>query len=178
MKKIALALTVLFFACPMDLQAFRDHPPAVKPLGSGPATYPLSPQMRARLKMPVQLPVDSVRPGKPGQPIYRGSPPGRRGHGRPAYWWPAGTTQVQEPQPIIIVNTPPPASPTSPPEPQRTWVPPVMDTRTEPGYWDYGIRKVWMGDHWRYEQDQDEKTWVPASTVEYVKQAGYWKIFE
>ena len=53
-----------------------------------------------------------------------------------------------------------------------------MDVRTEPGYWDYGVKKMWMGDHWRYEQDVTQKKWVPASQVEYVKQAGYWKVAE
>ena len=53
-----------------------------------------------------------------------------------------------------------------------------MGTRIEPGYWDYGIRKVWMGDHWRYEQDIDQPRWVPERMVEAVKEEGYWKILE
>ncbi len=122
-----------------------------------------------------RLPVHPGSPGKPVHPIYPGYKPG---HGRPVYWWPASTTVVQETPPIIIVNNPPPAAPAPPPEAEKVWVPPVMDTRIEPGYWDYGIKKMWMGDHWRYEQDHDERIWVPESQVKYVKQEGYWKTVE
>jgi len=85
---------------------------------------------------------------------------------------------VRETQPIIIVYNPPPVAPAPPPTPQRIWVPPVLDTRSEPGYWDYGVKKVWMGDHWRYEQDHEKRVWVPASQVKYIKQEGYWKPVE
>jgi hypothetical protein len=91
--------------------------------------------------------------------------------------WPATTTVVKEAPTIVIVNPPPPAE-SPPPEPQKIWVPPVMGIRTEPGYWDYGVKKRWMGDHWRYEQDVTRKTWVPEAQVEVVKQAGYWKLAE
>ncbi len=136
--------------------------------------------MRSRMKMPARLPSDSRRPVKPVHPIYPGNKPCKPGYRpcRPVNWWPVGTTTVEsKPQPIIIVNHPQTAAPPPPrPEPQKTWVPPVMSTRTEPGYWDYGVKKKWMGDHWRYEQDFEKPTWVPESEVQYVKQEGYWKI--
>jgi len=114
---------------------------------------------------------------KPGiKPPHHGKPKPPM-HVRPRYVWPATTTVVKEVPTIVIVNPPPPAEP-PPPEPQKTWVPPVMGVRTEPGYWDYGVKKKWMGDHWRYEQDVTRKTWVPEAQVEYVKQAGYWKVAE
>lgn len=127
-----------------------------------------------RHRLPSQLPVYPGSTGKPVHPIYPGHKPCKPGHDRPRYWWPVSTTVTQEPPTIIIVNAPPAAEPPVPPEPEKIWVPPVMDTRTEPGYWDYGVKKIWMGDHWRYEQDFEEKTWRPESEVQYVKQAGYW----
>jgi len=134
--------------------------------------------MRSRFKRPARLPVHPGSPGKPVHPIYPGYKPGRPGHGHPGYWWPTSTTVVRETQPIIIVVNPPPVVPAPPPQPEEVWVPPVMDTRTEPGYWDYGVKKVWMGNHWRYEQNHEERIWVPASEVRYVKQEGYWKPVE
>ncbi len=118
---------------------------------------------------------------KPGLPSIPGHRPGRLNrppkHRPPRHWWPTTTTIVKEAPTIIIVETPPPAPP-APPKPKEIWVPPVISTRTEPGYWDYGVQKVWMGDHWRYEQDITRKTWVPASQVPYVLQNGYWKVVE
>jgi hypothetical protein len=35
-----------------------------------------------------------------------------------------------------------------------------------------------MGDHWRYEQDFEERKWVPETQVTVVEQEGYWKIVE
>ena len=64
------------------------------------------------------------------------------------------------------------------PEPDKVWVPPVTETRTVPGYWDYAIKKTWMGDYWRFEQDLGDKTWVPESQVTVVTQEGYWKTVE
>jgi hypothetical protein len=96
----------------------------------------------------------------------------------PGYWWPAGTIPVREVQPIVIVNISPPPEPPPVPEPQKVWVPPVIGTRTEAGYWDYEIKRVWRGDHWLYEQDFEKPRWVPPSQVEYVEQEGYWKIVE
>lgn len=131
-----------------------------------------------RHRFPERLPYHPKHPGKPVHPIYPGTKPGKPGYHRPIYWWPATRTVVRETETIIIVSPPPPTEPPAPPEPQKVWVPPVMDTRTEPGYWDYGVKKIWMGDHWRYEQDAENKVWVPASQVPYVKQAGYWKFVE
>jgi len=116
-------------------------------------------------------------PARPGFKPPHHHKPGRPIHIRPRYGWPTTTTVVKEVPTIVIVNPPPPADP-PPPKPREIWVPPVMGVRTEPGYWDYGVKKKWMGDHWRYEQDVTQKTWVPAAQVEYVKQAGYWKLAE
>jgi hypothetical protein len=115
------------------------------------------------------------RRGIKGPDRERNRPPRR---GRLRHWGPTTTTTVVKESPTIVIVNPPPAEEPPPPEPRKTWVPPVMGIRTEPGYWDYGVKKVWMGDHWRYEQDFTEKTWVPASQVKYVKQAGYWKVAE
>lgn len=79
---------------------------------------------------------------------------------------------------IVVVAPPVHQEPPPAPEPQKIWVPPVMGTRTEPGYWDYGIRKVWMGDHWRFEQDLNQRRWMPEKKIEVVKQEGYWKLVE
>lgn len=189
MKQLLLITFLLLLVRPTELLA--DGNPHQSGVQS--PTHTTSPDMRSRLKLPARLPSQDMRsrlklparlpthpgsPGKPVHPIYPGDKPGRPGHGRPGYWWPAGRTVVQEIQPVIIVNNPPPAEPAPAPELEKMWVPPVMDTRTEPGYWDYGIRKVWMGDHWRFEQDFTDKTWVTESQVEYVKQEGYWKIVE
>ena len=175
MKRI-LFITILFlFAGPQNLFADRSHYGTHHRIGTRSTTNPPIQDLRNRLKRPFRLPVHPGYPGKPVHPIYPGYKPGRPGHGRPAYWWPASTTVVRETQPIIIVNNPPPAAPAPLPEPEKVWVPPVMGTRTEPGYWDYGIKKLWMGDHWRYEQDHEERVWVPEAQVKIVKQEGYWK---
>lgn len=193
MKKLLLVTLVLLFAGPRDLLADRSHHGTQGRFGVRSYTQFPSQDMHSRFKRPARrsshdlrsrfspssrLPLHPGSPGNPVHPIYPGYHPGRPGHGHPGYWWPVGTTVVQEVQPIIIVNNPPPVAPAPPPEPQNVWVPPVMDTRTEPGYWDYGVKKVWMGDHWRYEQDHAERIWVPSSQVSYVKQEGYWKPVE
>ncbi|MBR9985109.1 MAG: hypothetical protein KFF68_04295 [Desulfosarcina sp.] len=195
MKRILIVALLLLFAGPRDLFAERSHRSRQEThhrFGIRADTQPQSQDIRSRYKRS-RLPAHDLRsrfrppsrrplhPGSPGKLVHPGYPvyhPGRPGHGRPGYWWPAGTTIVREIQPIIILNHPPPAAPAPPPEPEKVWVPPVMDTRTEPGYWDYGVKKVWMGNHWRYEQNHDERIWVPASRVKYVKQEGYWKPVE
>ena len=192
MKRM-LWITILFlFAAPADLFADRSHNArhhrssirsTMQPQSQDwqkrlkRSVRPPSKYMRSRSRLPTRLPFHPGSPGKPAHPIYPGYKPGRPGHGHPGYGWPASTTVVREIQPIIIVP-PPPVTPAPPPEPEEIWVPPVMDTRTEPGYWDYGVKKEWMGDHWRYEQDHEERIWVPASQVRYVKQEGYWKPVE
>lgn len=181
MKKIVVLSMLLIFAIPVDLPAFRDHRSASNTLGTVAPIQPRSAKMHSRLRKPIRLPMDEWDPGRQVRATHRGHKPVRSGHGRHGshtYWRPIRTTVVREIQPIIIVNYPPPAEPTPPPEPQKTWVPPVMGTRTEPGYWDYGIRKQWMGDHWRYEQDFEDKIWVPEAQVAVVKQEGYWQIIE
>jgi hypothetical protein len=180
MKKIVMLSIALLFTGPADLPAFRGHGPADRPVDSA---NPGTREIRARMNMPIRISMDSRYAGNPVHPIYPGSKAGRPGHGhpgkhRPRYGWPAVTTVVQKVQPIIIVNHPPPEAPAASPPPEKVWVPPVMGTRTEPGYWDHGIRKVWMGDHWRYEQDAEDRKWVPESQVAIIEQHGYWKIVE
>lgn len=177
-KKLAILSILFLFAGPVELPAGSDHGPALRPLGSGPPIYPLSREMRTRLKMPVRLPVDPLPPVKPVHPIVPGHKPDRPGNGYPRHGWTGSTSVVREVQPIVIVNAPPPEPISPPPQPRMVWVPPLMETRTQPGYWDHGIKKVWMGDHWRFEQDFKEKTWVPESEVRVVRQAGYWKPVE
>jgi hypothetical protein len=183
MKKIVLLSIVLLFTSPADLPAFRGHRTAVNPVDGAVPSNPGLREIRARMKMPIRTSMDNRHGGKPVQPIYPGDKPGRPGHGRPEndlprYWWPAATTVVREVQPVIIVNNPPPEAPATPFPAEKVWVPPVMGTRTEPGYWDHGIKKVWMGDHWRYEQDFEERKWVPETQVTVVEQEGYWKFVE
>ena len=183
MKKMVVLSIVLLFAGPADLPAFRGHRPAVDPVGGAVRATPTLREIRARMKMPIRISMDNRHAGKPVRPVYPGNKPGSPGYGhpvkhRPRYGWPTGTTVVREVQSVIIVNNPPPEAPAAPPQPEKVWVPPVMGTRTEPGYWDHGIRKVWMGDHWRYEQDFEDRKWVPESQVAIVEQQGYWKIVE
>ncbi|HSO18399.1 MAG TPA: hypothetical protein VLT88_03015 [Desulfosarcina sp.] len=177
MKKTALMAILAVFAVPMDSWAYRDHGPLASS-ASGQAFYRPERSLRARLKMPVRFPMDRPHEVKPDHPIHPGHRPDHRRRDRHRYAWPVTSTVVQEPPTIVIVNPPAAEAPAPPPEPQKVWVPPVMGTRTEPGYWDYGIKKVWMGDHWRFEQDLDDKTWVPDSQWTFVVQAGYWKFAE
>lgn len=149
----------------------------------GRMAVPTHPYWENGIALPLLPHRSSAKPGHRRQiakPGFKGPHHGRHKppkHIHPRYWWPATTTVVKESPTIVIVNSPPPAAP-PPPEPQKIWVPPVIGVRTEPGYWDYGVKKIWMGDHWRYEQDVTRKTWVPASQVEVVKQAGHWELAE
>lgn len=186
MQRILIFMLLTLFAGPQNLFADRTHHRIGVRFHADPQSHPRHngfkrsarhsfPDMHRRIKLPSRLPVHPGSPGKPFLPIHPGYEPGRPGHGRPGYWWPAATTTVRETQPIIVVVNPPPVAPAPFSEPKEVWVPPVMDTRTEPGYWDYGVKKTWMGDHWRYEQDHEKRIWVPAFQVRYVKQEGYWK---
>ena len=182
MNKLAVLSVLILITIPSDLLAFRDHRSTNNPRPGLMPTQARISQTGSRLRMPIKLPVDEWDPGRQVRKIHRGHKPiasDPKRHGRHRYRWPPATTVVREVQPIIVVNNPPPAlAASAPTEPKKVWVPPVMDTRTKPGYWDYGIKKMWMGDHWRYEQDVEKRTWVPASEVTYVKQEGYWKIVE
>ena len=175
-------LVIILFSVPSELLAFRNqYIPVSDVTGRLTPAQPHAPQIRSRLKMPIKLPVDEWDPGRQVRKRHRGHKPMKSTHDRHdrhRYRWSTTTTIVREIQPIVILNNPPPAEPIPAPEPQKVWVPPIMDTRTEPGYWDYGIKKVWMGDHWRYEQNVEERIWVPESQVAYVKQEGYWKFIE
>lgn len=159
----------------IDVRSQIRHPPRDGRSRLGPPAGRVSHDIRSRLKLPARLPLDADLPDKPAYRGHPGEKSARTRHARPRRWWPVITTIQREVQPIVIVTPPLPAEPVPPPEPEKVWVPPVMDTRTEPGYWDFEIKKVWMGDHWRYEQDLKERTWVPATQVEFVKQAGYWR---
>lgn len=184
MKTPAILAIVLILGLPISVPAGQERDRNPPPLGSGPPIYPMSPEMRSRLKMPIRLP---QTPAPSQRDHHRPGPPDHRhGYGAWGTVWPATGTVVREVQPIIIVNQPP-ASPPEPaptatpapaPEPDKVWVPPVTETRTVPGYWDYAIKKTWMGDYWRFEQDFGDKTWVPESQVTVVTQEGYWKTVE
>ena len=194
MRNGLVVLIICLFLCPGIASADRFHsafrgamPPAaiaVHGHGNGPAASMKRQHWQPRLgRHPLAKPAHA-KPGyrgKPVHPIHPGHKPGKPHrppfHGRPHYWWPTTTTVVKEVPTVIIVQPPPPDLP-KPPKPKEVWVPPVLGLRTEPGYWDYGVRKVWMGDHWRFEQDVTSKTWVPESQVRYIKQAGYWEVAE
>lgn len=170
-----LTVTVLcLFVAPMNGWAFREHGPAADASAYGNALQRSTHAITARLRQAMGSP--EVRKQSPprGRRGDSGRRPYRPGHGRPPWVWPAASTVVRETRTIVIV-APPVEAPTPPPEPQYVWIPPVMETRTEPGYWDYGVKKIWMGDHWRFEQNVREKTWVPPAQVTVVKQAGYWQ---
>lgn len=169
---MAMLTVLLMIAGPAGALASRVHRPVGKVLDTIPPRDPPEQQEAADRRHPHHLPQRSTFSDGPTHPV-------RHPHYRPKYRWPGGPpTVVREIQPIVILTPAPSQEPPPPPEPQKVWVPPVMGTRTEPGYWDYGIRKVWMGDHWRYEQDVDQPIWVPERQVEVVKQEGYWKIVE
>ena len=155
MRKILLPMIfILIVAAPGDLLAFHGHRPADKIQGPISIGY-ASPPIQQRLPRPLhERMLNPGRPGKPAHPSHPGGKPGRPGNGYQWFWRPVSTTTiVREVQPIIIVNTPAPAVAEPLPEPEKVWVPAVMETRTEPGYWDYSVKKRWMGDHWRFEQD-------------------------
>lgn len=179
MKKMAVLAIFLVIASPLHLEAFDDHRPVGRVLDTIPPRDPPEQEQDNGDRHPhglPQRPNSSGTPHRPNHPADRPHHhPGRR---RPLTVLPGSTTVIREIQPIIIVTPPSPKEPPPAPEPEQIWVPPVMGTRTEPGYWDYGIRKTWMGDHWRYEQDFDQPVWVPEKQAEYVKQEGYWKIAE
>lgn len=176
MQRICLLAIVFLLAGAADSWAGRYHHERFGGLRHH--TQKIVREYGPRVKNAHRFPVIPGLPGKPVHPIHPGDKPDYPGHRWPGYWWPATSTVVRETETIVIVQTPPQEAPQPAPEPEKVWVPPVMDTRTEPGYWDYGVKKMWMGDHWRFEQDFDEKTWVPESQVTYVKQAGYWKAAE
>jgi hypothetical protein len=166
---------VLIVAAPVDLQAYREH----GRMNDNNSMIYASPSRKHKIPRPLhERMFNPGKPGKPTHPIYPGDKPGRPGGGHWPFWRPVSTTIVREVQPVIIVNTPPTTQAEPPPEPEKVWVPAVMDTRTEPGYWDYGVKKRWMGDHWRFEQDFATRVWVPETQVKYVSQEGYWKTVE
>lgn len=179
--KIIVALTMLMIVfSPHSAMASSTHRPVGKVLDTIPTRNRTDQRSVTGGNHARHLPrrsTVSVRPQRSTHP--RKSHPSRSRHRRPFMTWPAQTTTVvREFQPIVIVAPPVHQEPPPTPKPQKIWIPPVMGTRTEPGYWDYGIRKVWMGDHWRFEQDNDQREWVPDRQVEVVKQEGYWKSVE
>lgn len=169
MKRRMILLMVILLLGPIGLAAAEDRPGRRNDIGEKASiARARNEEMRRRLNLPVRLPIErdahhhhrKILP----LPDYR-------------YPYPASqTTVVKELQPIIVVTPAPPEKPPASPEIQYVWVPPVTEMRTEPGHWDYGIKKEWMGDHWRYSQDLAEKTWIPETRVEAVKQPGYWNI--
>jgi hypothetical protein len=171
-KHLLLVTTLLLFLNPIHLAA-SDHYRHGR-VQVGPAAL--------RPARPTQPVKDAAQPAftrQPGYRAHRGHRPGKPCRGRPVTWWPIATAVAPQPAPVVIVFRPPPEpAPLPEPEPKKEWVPPVMATRTEPGYWDHPIKKVWMGDHWRFVQHLEKRRWVPEAVVAYVKQAGYWKTID
>lgn len=176
--RILLTLLVALLA-PFPVAAF-DHgrPDAAPDTGNTGAQEGdvISHDMRVRLGLPVRLPLRrDIR-----EQIHRARHAKRKGIHYPGYaTGRTVTTVVNEIQPIVVVA---PAAPAEPEvqleEVKREWVPPVVETVTRPGHWDYAIKRSWMGDHWRYAQDFSEKTWVPAAQEQVVTQEGYWRTVE
>ncbi len=55
----------------------------------------------------------------------------------------------------------------------RVWIPARKEKVWVPGYWSYGIRKVWREDHWRYETDPDARKWVDGYYDTQIVEPGY-----
>jgi hypothetical protein len=189
MKRLLIFTLLILFTTPSDLLAGGtvirwNHRIGVRAPGDSMVRHPRARREtphprsfwdgRERKYSPARPHRESDFHGKRDRPIKYHRRPDRYGRRYPRYWWPASTVVVRKTRPIVVINVPPPPAP----EPKKVWVPPVMGTRTQPGFWDYAIRKVWMGDHWLFTQDFLKRTWVPPYQVEYVKQEGYWKIVE
>ena len=54
-----------------------------------------------------------------------------------------------------------------------SWIPAKKKEVWVPGYWSYGIRKVWREDHWHYETNLNEKQWVAGHYEMQVVEPGY-----
>jgi hypothetical protein len=175
-----LLMVLIVLTAPVQLAAFDHAHRGTDATPVEPDAQPeevISHAMRVRLGLPVRLPLrpelrEQIRRSRDARRI-RHHPPGPG----PVV---STTTIVNEVRPIVVVTPPAAAEKTATPEPQaeREWVPPVVETVTQPGYWDYAIKRTWMGDHWRYEQDRAQKTWIPATQVRVVTQAGYWRTVE
>ncbi len=170
MKHLLLVTTLLFFVNPSNLAASQHYRRGPSPVGNV-ASHPAPHIRHAR---PFKAAVQPTCTPKPGRQARHRTRPGKPCRGRPITWWPVAAPAAPEPEPVAIVFRPPP-EPAPAAEPEKEWVPPVLATRTEPGYWDHPIRKIWMGDHWRFVQDFEKRRWVPEAVVTYVKQAGHWK---
>ena len=174
MKTWCLTVAMLVLAAPISLSAFdsRDHEAVV-----GTAKRPIKPgktfarDMKDRLGMP--LSTEEII-----EQAHQSRRASKRRPRRPHVTHVTTTTVVNEITPVIVVEQKAPEPAATKPEIEREWVPPEVETVTEPGYWDYTIKRTWMGDHWRYEQDLTQKTWVPPTTAEVVKREGYWRIVE
>ena len=177
MKPVLLITALLILLYPIGTPAFQQQRNDASAYRTGIRRPALVPGIGGRVTKPINADVRSTLAGKPGhRPGHPRKRPCKRKRYRPIGWYPVTTTMVRESPPVVVVKQP--TEPVRPPAPQKVWVPPVMATRTEPGFWDYGVKKTWMGDHWRFEQNLKEKKWVPEAVVEYVKQEGYWAFAE
>jgi len=179
-KPLIVVTALLLLHIPTNAPAFRYHRPESSRIGTLSSKPMVTTATHGRSARPYNSAHRyhfAVKPGhRPGHPVNK---PCIRQRRRPMVWYPvAHTTVVREQSPVAVVRQPPVPEPARPPEPRKIWVPPVMDTRTVPGFWDYEITKTWMGDHWRFDQNLKEKKWVPEAVVQYVKQEGYWAFAE
>ncbi|THB79958.1 MAG: hypothetical protein D3926_09610 [Desulfobacteraceae bacterium] len=61
------------------------------------------------------------------------------------------------------------------PEPQKTWVPPVVEEKVIPGHYTHGIRSFVDEDGiLNFVDDNTRSVWIPEHTVQVVRQEGYW----
>jgi len=177
MKPWILLTLLAMLITPLRLAAFEHGRPDGRTVDAREAGNPagdvISHEMRVRLGLPIRVP---LRPEIREQ-IHRARHDRRHADRYPSYAPTiATTTVINEIRPVVVVS--PPAETESPAPVKREWVPPLKETVTRPGYWDYAIKRTWMGDHWRYTQDLSKKTWVPATQVQVVTREGYWKIVE
>jgi len=93
---------------------------------------------------------------------------------------PRGTVdRYRDPAPtVVVVPQPAPAAPVDS-EPSvktvRTWVPAEKETVWVPESTECGIKKQWMGDHWKYATDFKNCQKVPGRMETVVTRPGYLK---
>ena len=178
MKPVFIAAILLLLLIPVDTPAFQQQRNAASAYRIGMRRPALVPGIGGHVARPANTDIRPIFKGRPGHGQDVREKPRKCKRRRPMVWYPVSTTVVRESPQVVVVKQPPAPEPVKPPKPQKVWVPPVMATRIEPGFWDYGVKKIWMGDHWRFEQNLKEKKWVPKAVVEYVKQEGYWAFAE
>ena len=58
----------------------------------------------------------------------------------------------------------------------EVWIPAKEERTWVPGFWSYGIRKTWRGDHWHYETNPNDKKWVNGHFEIKVVDPGHFEI--